>query len=399
MPTGVHEVRGDVVGDFSGIGPAALKKMIGAFDGDRTHLRGRGSYCRGQFAQHGLGTEVFGEMLGICGWLDDESPKLKRRANLAAAMDAGAGPGARVVQIPESVTETYAQADGKKLAQQFNENDGGDSKAGDGYRALAQELLTHQDDPDANLTPSEATTLPTLLASTRGKTADTDLTVFSHALGTAPRARYPALGFDKVVTGFTTPVPKGAGTFPSDFLAKSTRANGLDRFADDHSMHLQGDPFVAQALGLPQNTTTLDLDALSTDEAATQQAFATMGQDGGKTDPNGNLKALAGYAHDPELTAAFQATLDAGAGNRPAQGPYGSYCAPVLQEKPTGQTWCRGGKVTLRTSEDWTQFDRWARSGALTDQQWSLLRNLTSDASAGYDDGTMWRTPGTVAVE
>ncbi|MFI0943282.1 hypothetical protein [Streptomyces sp. NPDC021020] len=374
--------------------------MIGAFDGDRTHLRGRGSYCRGQFAQHGLDTGAFGGMLGICRWLDDESPDLKRRENLAAAVDAGAGPGARMVQIPEPVTETYAQADGKKLAQQFNGNDGGDSKAGDEYQALAQELLTHQDDPDANLTPSEATTL---LASTRSKTADTDLTVFSHALGTAPRAQYLAPGFDKVVTGFTTPVPKGAGTFPSDFLAKSTRANGLDLFADDHSMHLQGDPFVAKTLGLPQNTTTLDLQALSTDEAATQQAFATMGQDGGNTDLNGNLKALADYARDqddPELTAAFQSTLDAGAGNRPAQRPYGSYCAPVLQGKPTGQTWCRGGKVTLRTSEDWTQFDRWTRSGALTDQQRSLLRNLTSDASAGYDDGTMWRTPpGTVAVE
>ena len=69
-----------------------------------------------------------------------------------------------------------------------------------------------------------------------------------------------------------------------------------------------------------------------------------------------------------------------------------------VKEKPTGYSWYHDGKVTLKTSEDWTQFDVWTKS-ALTDQQRSLLRNLTSDSSAGYDDGTMGRTPSTVAVE
>ena len=165
------------MGDFSGIDPAALKQMITSLDNDRTHLRDRASYYKGQFASQGLDTQPFNELLGICGWLDDESPKLKRRENLAAAMDGSDGPGTHMVQIPEPVTETSAQAqtDGKKLAQQFNDNNGGDGKAGDQYHALAQELLAHQDDPDfcsafyANLTPSEATALPSLLASTGSK--------------------------------------------------------------------------------------------------------------------------------------------------------------------------------------------------------------------------------------
>ncbi|MFI0717534.1 hypothetical protein [Streptomyces sp. NPDC021224] len=342
------------MGDFSGIDPAALKKMIASFDGDRTHLRDRVSYWKGQFAQWGMDTQPFGELLGICGWLDDESPKLKRRENLAAAMDAGAGPGTHMVQIPEPVAETsaQAQADGKKLALEFNANHGGDSKAGDQYHALAQELLAHQDDPDfcsafyANLTPSEASTLPSLLAATNSSTAGSDLVVFSHALATATDATYPAPGFDKVVSYYTEPqpnAPDGAawnraamlqyGTFPSDFLAKATKANGLDRFAENPQRPPLGDSFTAQALGLPQDTVTLDLQALGSNEDATQQAFATMGQGPGKTDLNGNLKTLAGYAadrHDPRLTAAFQTTLNAGAGNRSTQGPYGSYYAPVL---------------------------------------------------------------------
>jgi hypothetical protein len=149
--------------DFSGIDPSTLKQMITSLDNDRTHLRDRASYYKGQFAQQRLDTQPFDELLGICGWLDDESPKLKRRENLASAMDASAGPGTHMVQIPEPVTETsaQAQADGKKLAQQFNANNNVDSKAGDQYHALAQELLAHEDDPDfcsafyANLTPSE----------------------------------------------------------------------------------------------------------------------------------------------------------------------------------------------------------------------------------------------------
>ncbi|MFI0901884.1 hypothetical protein [Streptomyces sp. NPDC020983] len=342
------------MGDFSGIDPVALNKMIASFDGDRTHLRERVSYWKGQFDQWGMDTQPLGELLGICGWLDDESPKLKRRENLAGVMDAGAGPGTHMVQIPEPVAETsaQAQADGKKLALEFNANDGGNSKAGDQYHALAQELLAHQDDPDfcsafyANLTPAEATTLPTLLASTGSSTAGTDLVVFSHALATATNATYPAPGFDKVVSYYTSPLPKGPntaawdraamlqyGTFPTDFLVRTTRASGLDRFGKNADQDFRGNAFDAQALGLPQDIVTLELRALSTDEAATQQVFAAMGQDPGKSNLNGNLTSLAAYAkaqHNPELTAAFQATLNAGAGNRSTQGPYGSYYAPVL---------------------------------------------------------------------
>ncbi|MEV6007492.1 hypothetical protein AB0M29_11855 [Streptomyces sp. NPDC051976] len=342
------------MGDFSGIDPIALKQMIASFGGDKDYLRSSASSIKSQFANLGLDTSPLTELIGICSWLDDQTPMLQRRQNLAAAMDAPDNSGSHMVQIPEPVSETsaQAQADGKKLAQQFNANNSGDDKAGDQYHALAQELLAHQDDPDfcsafyANLTPSEATALPTLLASTGSKTAGTDLMVYSHALGTATEAGYPAPGFDKVVSYFTSPLPEGAGTvawdraamlqygnFPTDFLAKTARASGLDQFAKDPNRELRGDSFTAQALGLSQNVVALDLKALSPNEAATQQALAGMGQDPGKTNLAGNLKSLADYAntaHDPDLTDAFQATLKAGSGDRSTQGPYGSYYAPIL---------------------------------------------------------------------
>ncbi|WP_328467207.1 DUF6571 family protein [Streptomyces sp. NBC_00448] len=343
------------MGEFSGIDPTALKQMISSFDGDRQHLRDLVSRYMGQFTAKGLDTQDLSSLLTICGWLDDESPKLKRRETLAAAAAAGDGPDMHMVQIPEPVTESsaQAQADGKKLAQQFNANNGGDSKAGDQYHTLAQELLAHQDDPDycaafyANLTPSEATALPTLLASTHSSTAGSDLTVFSHALGTATDAAYPVPGFDKVVSYYTSPLPKGSnsaawnraamlqyGNFSTDFLVKTTRAAGMDQFAKDPKQNFSSDPFdAADVLGLPKDIVTLDLQALSPNEAATQQVFAGMGQDPGKTDLNGNLKSLASYVgsqHDQQLTAAFQTTLMAGSGDHSTQGPYGSYYAPVL---------------------------------------------------------------------
>jgi hypothetical protein len=342
------------MGEFSGIDPTALKQMITSFDGDRRQLRDFASRYKGQFASQGLDTTDLSSLLDICGWLDDESPKLKRRENLAAVMDAGAGPGTHMVQIPEPVTQTsaQAQADGKKLAQQFNANNGGDSKAGDQYHAMAQELLAHENDPDfcsafyANLTPAAATLMPTLLASTGSSTAGTDLMVYSHALATATDAGYPAPGFDKVVASYTSPLPKGDnaaawnraamlqyGTFPTDFLTKTVRASGLDQFGKDPNQDFRGNSFYAQALGLPQDTITLDLQALAPNEAATQQALAGMGQDPGRTNLAGNLKSLTGYAasqHDPQLTAAFQAALMSGSGDRATQGPYGSYYAPLV---------------------------------------------------------------------
>ncbi|SEG83221.1 hypothetical protein SAMN05216223_11424 [Actinacidiphila yanglinensis] len=345
------------MGEFSGIDPAALKKMITSFDSDRQGLRDFATCYKGEFESAGLDSDALSSLLTICGWMDDESPKLKRRENLAAAMAAGDGPGTPMVQIPEPVTETSAQTNGKKLAQQFNANNGGDSKAGDQYHALAQELLAHQDDPDfcsafyANLTPAEATTLPTLLASTGSSTAGNDLMVYSHALGTATKAGFPAPGFDKVVSYYTSPLPKGStsvawnraamlqyGTFPTDFLVKTTRANGLDQFAKDPDQNFSSDPYdSADILGLPKDVVALDLKALSPNEAATQQALAGMGQDPGKTDLNGNLKSLAasaGSQHDPDLTAAFQNTLMAGSGDRSTPGPYGSYYAPLLHTGP-----------------------------------------------------------------
>lgn len=198
---------------FSGIDPAALLGMIKSFTDDKRDLRQRVSGIKSQFGQHGLDTAPLSELLGICGWLDDQLPGLNRRLNLAAAMDHDHTKKAHFVQVPEPViTSAKARADGKALAEKFK-ND----TSGDPYRDFAAQLAAHADDPDycsafyANLPLDVATKLPSLITAAHDPDAGADLKIYSEAFGSAVSGAFPAPGFDKVEKAYLAPLPKDGG--------------------------------------------------------------------------------------------------------------------------------------------------------------------------------------------
>jgi hypothetical protein len=327
------------MGDFSGIDPQALQGMITSFATDKDHLRGRASEFRTRFAALGLDTGPLAEIVGICGWLDDQLPGLKRRHTLAVAMDRTAGKD-HLVHVPEPVlSASAAQSDGKALAERLNHNTGGDAKAGQAYHDMALELAAHKDDPDfcsafyANLNPVVATTLPADLAATGSSTAAADLETYSHAFATAVSAQYPAPGFDKVKKTYLTKIPEpgnveaewnraamlSAGGFPTDFLAKATRVNGLDRFAKNPKGEYATMSTEAKSLGLPDDLVALDLQNLSHDGRAAFDAVAQMG-DPDNPDLQGHLSSLMTYGRlNSEVQTALGAMMDT------ASGVHGSY--------------------------------------------------------------------------
>src|SRR5689334_23489435 len=118
------------MGDFSGIDPQAMIGMIKHFTTEKDDLRAHLSSLKDEFAGYGLDTGPFNELLGICGWLDDQLPMLQRRQGLAAAMDLDPST-VHMVQLPEPMTQTAAEAHaaGKALADQFVKNSTGDGNA------------------------------------------------------------------------------------------------------------------------------------------------------------------------------------------------------------------------------------------------------------------------------
>ncbi|MFI0940583.1 hypothetical protein [Streptomyces sp. NPDC021020] len=121
--------------------------MTDSFKKDKDNLRDRASSYKSAFEGHGLDTSSLTELVGICGWLDDQMPMLTRRYHLAIAADK-AYPGHKgMVQIDESMVGTTAQSqkDGKALADQFDKAlDDGDDPGED----LFADLKAHADDPD-----------------------------------------------------------------------------------------------------------------------------------------------------------------------------------------------------------------------------------------------------------
>jgi len=321
------------MGDFSGIDPQALQGMITSFAKDKDHLRGRASEFRTRFAALGLDTGPLAEIVGICGWLDDQLPGLRRRHTLAVAMDRTAGKD-HLVHVPEPVLSTSAaQSDGKALAERLNHNTGGDAKAGQAYHDMALELAARKDDPDfcsafyANLNPVVANELPQDLSGAGSGTAAADLRIYSHAFATAVSAQHPAPGFDKLKKAYLTPVPGNdsqiawnraamlsAGDFPSDFLAKAVRANGLDRLAKDPKGDYRSLTTVSAPLGLPNDLVALGLQDLSHNGRAAFDAVAQMG-DPENPDLQGHLSSLMTYGHrNSEVQTALGAMMDTASG-------------------------------------------------------------------------------------
>ncbi|MFG1811747.1 hypothetical protein [Streptomyces sp. NPDC049040] len=135
------------MGEFSGIDSAALQGMTDSFKKDKDHLRDRASSYKSQFSGYGLDTSSLTELVGICGWMDDQMPMLTRRHHLAIAADKPYPGQKGMVSIDESMVGTTAQSQqgGKALADQFDKalDDGKDPDEN-----LFAALKAHADDPD-----------------------------------------------------------------------------------------------------------------------------------------------------------------------------------------------------------------------------------------------------------
>jgi hypothetical protein len=322
--------------------------MITSFGADKDRLRQVVTRYRSEFAERGLDTVPTGELLALCGWLDDQLPDLQRRHRLAAAMDKQPRH-QRMALLREPMTSTAkARAEGRALARRFTGNSGGTAQAGAAYHAMAQELAAVGDDPDfcssfyAALPPVVLNALPADLAYTGSGTAKADLKAFSQAFATAVSTRSPAPGFEQAKKAFLQPMPEHGysswawnraallahGDFPPAFLATAARVNGLDHLAKnphDPRQSYQGDRSAATLLGLPEDLVALDLQNLSRNGRA---AFDAVAQMGSPKDPDlqSHLATLIRYGvRNSEAATALGAMMDTGAGVRGAYDKNGDW--------------------------------------------------------------------------
>jgi hypothetical protein len=135
------------MGEFSGIDSKALNTMMGSYKKDKDALRSGASSIKSRFERHGIDTQSLTELLGICGWLDDQMPMLTRRYHLAVASDDPYSGFKGMVSIDESKVGQTAQAqqNGKSLAEKFKTAlDNGDAVPED----LFAQLDANSDDAD-----------------------------------------------------------------------------------------------------------------------------------------------------------------------------------------------------------------------------------------------------------
>ncbi|WP_328465104.1 hypothetical protein [Streptomyces sp. NBC_00448] len=135
------------MGEFSGIDPDGLQKMTSSFKGDKDQLRTTATSYKSQFAEKGLDTSSLSQLVGICGWLDDQMPMLTRRYHLAIATEKPYPGHKGMVTIDDSMVNTTAQSqkDGKALADKYKDAiKNGDDPSED----LFSDLSAHGDDPD-----------------------------------------------------------------------------------------------------------------------------------------------------------------------------------------------------------------------------------------------------------
>ncbi|MFR0352896.1 hypothetical protein [Streptomyces sediminimaris] len=128
------------MGEFSGIDSKALNAMIGSVRTDKERMRQSVSWIKSSFERHGIDTGPLTQLLGICGWLDDQVPLLVRRYHLALAVtgdgDSGkpyphAPKGTAMVTVDEAMVgrKAAAERNGKALAERFKKDFSGSDSA------------------------------------------------------------------------------------------------------------------------------------------------------------------------------------------------------------------------------------------------------------------------------
>jgi hypothetical protein len=156
-----------------------------------------------------------------------------------------------------NLTPAQAAQQGSALAEEMLKLNSTDAEGARRAHEIAQQLASHKDDPAftsafyGTLGPQRTKIIPIFMTQSGSDTAADDLKIYSHALGTALTAPYPAPGMDKIRSDFerhTDVRPdawnKGAmlayAKVPGNWLGVVARNNALDDFAGDPNQDFRG---------------------------------------------------------------------------------------------------------------------------------------------------------------
>ncbi|MBE9500169.1 hypothetical protein IHE61_25505 [Streptomyces sp. GKU 257-1] len=290
-----------------------------------------------QFSGFGADTTGLSRLVAIGNWADQQLPSLKRRFDLAVAIEQNhPDAGRTLVRVPDDfLSLEAAQRKGKELADRMNRVNRVDGSGAEEIHRIAGELARFQDDPEvlaafyAQLGPNRLSTLPMFLYQSGSGTGKEDLRTFSRGLGTASSATFLAApGFDKVTQMMLRPSenPSDAwgrlalmqhGHFPTEYIRKAAKNLALDGFVKDpDGTDWRGTSLPqAAALGLSEDNLALALNLLGKDGAAARDVLRGMHQ--------GDLKKtydlLLGYARSrggsgDAVAAGLGRAMEAGSG-------------------------------------------------------------------------------------
>ncbi|MBO8193961.1 hypothetical protein ITI46_20165 [Streptomyces oryzae] len=289
-----------------------------------------------RFGQFGVDTSGLNQLVAVGTWVEQQLPALKRRFDLAQAMERNhPDSGRKMVQVPDNFLSLQeAQRRGKLLADRMNKVNRVDGSGAEEIHRIATELGQYQDDPEvlaafyANLGPNRLTTLPTFLYESGSKTGKQDLQTFSRTLGTASSANYLATpGFDKVTQMMLRPseYPFDAwgrlalmqyGHFPTEYIRTAAKNLALDKFAKDpDGTDWRGNSLpAAAALGLSEDNVALALNLLGKDGVAARDVLNGMHQG----DYRKTYDLFLGYAKSrgsgDDVAAGLGKAIEAGSG-------------------------------------------------------------------------------------
>ena len=288
-------------GDYSAIDVEQLGSMISSLSSAAELLQSKASSLSSQAAFWGIGSSQFREIGEIGRWAEDEGPGLRRRLNLAKAIDAQSASIGTVYLTEPVLSEAEAERRGEELAQRLLEHNRTDEEGAELMHDVASELGAYSDDPDvlsafyAELGPQYTQMIPSLMPASGSNTAAEDLEAYSRALGVATLDTDPSSGFTEVKDSFTA-VPEGDedlptpsawsrlamvqyGDYPPDWLRDVVRVNALDSFAEDPDRDFRGaTTSEIQAYGLPEDTVGMAFHALRDQSDVAREVLTTMGE-------------------------------------------------------------------------------------------------------------------------
>lgn len=323
-------------GSIAAIDPQLMARMNASIKSGGSTLVDQGGSLKTRFSDAYLDTAPLTEIVSIGNWAHDQLAMLTRRQALAAAIDDT--PGAHFYDEAATgmnLSPAQAASDGADLARELIALDSTDEEGARRAHEIAQQLAGHADDPAftsgfyGTLGPLRTKTIPIYMTQSGSDTAADDLRIYSHALGTALSAPYPARGMDRIRSDFERPSEnrpdawsKGAmlayAKVPGNWLGKVARNNALDDFAEDPNQDFRGGGLDAARLGLPDDTAALFLKVVANSPESSRYALTTMGQPDHGHSLDENINSFLAYSKTvgtgDEIQEALGPALAAGSG-------------------------------------------------------------------------------------